>query len=175
MRLTGFISENNQEYLSTYCNSERRFYLLPKNHKKRVPWRPICSSVNLWTNISKPMFPKLKPTSGKQNFISEIKELRLIPEGAKLCTLCPFYTLMFEKNEGILATAEKLRNDPRKTHIVKFILDLLTLELHNMSFEFNGEHSPDWLDRHGPKIIQLILALTKVHTLALTLPSISLS
>ena len=42
--------------------------------------------------------------------------------------------------DGILAVAENLRSDPSKTPITKFILDLLTLVLHNMNFQFNGEH-----------------------------------
>ena len=43
-------------------------------------------------------------------------------------------------HEGILLVANKLRSDPTKTSITQFILDLLTLVLHNMNFEFNGEH-----------------------------------
>ena len=43
-------------------------------------------------------------------------------------------------HEGILAVAEQLRRGPTKNPIAKFILDLLTLVLHNMSFEVNGEH-----------------------------------
>ena len=43
-------------------------------------------------------------------------------------------------HERILAVAEKLRSYPGKTPIDKFILDLLKLVLHNMNFEFNGEH-----------------------------------
>ena len=36
--------------------------------------------------------------------------------------------------------ADKLRSDPNKAGIVQYILDLLKLVLHNMYFEFNGEH-----------------------------------
>ena len=39
-----------------------------------------------------------------------------------------------------MAVAEQLRKDPTKNPIAKFILDLLTLVLHNMNFEFHGEH-----------------------------------
>ena len=42
--------------------------------------------------------------------------------------------------EEKLSVAEKLRSHPSKTHFTKFILDLLTLILHNINFEFNEEH-----------------------------------
>ena len=76
-----------------------------------------------------------------QDFILKIKQLGSIPEGALLCTLAvsSLYTNI-HKHEGILAVAEQLRRDPTKNPIAKFILDLLTLVLHNMNFEFNGEH-----------------------------------
>ena len=76
-----------------------------------------------------------------QDFILKIKSLGNIPEGALLCTLdvSSLYTNI-PNHEGILAVAEHLRKDPTKNPIAKFILDLLTLVLHNMNFEFNGEH-----------------------------------
>ena len=40
----------------------------------------------------------------------------------------------------ILAVANKLRSDPTRAPITSFLLDLLTLVLYNMNFEFNGEH-----------------------------------
>ena len=42
--------------------------------------------------------------------------------------------------EGLVAVADKLRSDPKKAGIAQYILDLLKLVLHNMYFEFNGEH-----------------------------------
>ena len=76
-----------------------------------------------------------------QYFITKLKSLGKIPEGAILCTLdvSSLYTNI-PNQEGILAVAEKLRGDPSKTPIAKCILDLLKLVLHNMNFEFNGEH-----------------------------------
>ena len=76
-----------------------------------------------------------------QAFITKLKSLGKVPDGAILCTLdvSSLYTNI-PNHEGILAVAEKLRSDPSKTPIAKFILDLLTLVLHNMNFEFNGEH-----------------------------------
>ena len=124
--------------------------MLPKIHKKGVPGRPICSSINHPTSrISKLVdehikecVPKTKSyIRDKQDFILKIKQLGSIPEGALLCTLdvSSLYTNI-PNHEGILAVAEQLRRDPTKNPIAKFILDLLTLVLHNMNFEFNGEH-----------------------------------
>ena len=76
-----------------------------------------------------------------QDFISRIKQLGPTHEGAILCTLdvSSLYT-NFPHRERILAMAENFRSDPSKTPIGKFILDLLSLVLHNMNFDFNGEH-----------------------------------
>ena len=54
MRSLNLITEKNFEYLNIKNPTEARFYLLPKIHKKDVPGRPICSSINHPTsNISK--------------------------------------------------------------------------------------------------------------------------
>ena len=53
--------------------------------------------------------------------------------------MSPLYTNI-PNNEGILAVAEKLRSDPSKTPIASFLLDLLKLVLHSMSFTFNRDH-----------------------------------
>ena len=76
-----------------------------------------------------------------QDFILKTKALGRIPEGALLCTLgvSSLYTNI-PNQEGILAVAEKVRQDPTKSPISKIILDLLKLDFHNMNFEFNGEH-----------------------------------
>ena len=76
-----------------------------------------------------------------QDFISKIKELGPIPEGAILCILdaSSLYTNI-PNHEGILAVAERLRSDSGKTLIAKFILDLLTVVIHNMNFEFYSEN-----------------------------------
>ena len=139
----GLISDKNLEHLT-------KFYMLPKIHKKNVPGRPICSSVNHPTSrISKFVDEHIKQyvpqtkshIRDTQDFIKKLRNLGQIPEGAILCTLdvSSLYTNI-PKHEGILAVANKLRNDPTKTPITQFILDLLTLVLHNTNFEFNGEH-----------------------------------
>ena len=46
MRHKGLITEKNFEHLNPDNCTEARFYMLPKIHKKGVPDRPICSSVN---------------------------------------------------------------------------------------------------------------------------------
>ena len=54
MRSLNLITEKNFEYLNIKNPTEERFYLLPKIHKKNIPGRPICSSINHPTsNISK--------------------------------------------------------------------------------------------------------------------------
>ena len=150
MKEKGLISDKNFEHLNPVNCTEARFYMLPKIHKKGVPGRPICSSVNHPTSrISKLVDEHIKDYVPKtksyirdtQDFIKKIKELGPIPEGAILCTLdvLSLYTNI-PNNEGILAVAEKLRNDPTKTPIANFILDLLKLVLHSMNFTFNVDH-----------------------------------
>ena len=146
----GLISEKNLEHLTPKSCTEAKFYMLPKIHKKNVPGRPICSSVNHPTSrISKFVDEHIKQyvphtkshIRDTQDFIKKLRNLGQIPEGAILCTLdvSSLYTNI-PNHEGILAVANKLRSDPTKTPITQFILDLLTLVLHNMNFEFNGEH-----------------------------------
>ena len=150
MKQKGLISEKNFDHLNPADCTEARFYMLPKIHKKGVPGRPICSSVNHPTSrISKLVDEHIKKyvpqtksyIRDTQDFIKKIKDLGPIPEGAILCTLdvSSLYTNI-PNNEGILAVAEKLRNDPMKTPIASFILDLLKLVLYSMSFTFNGDH-----------------------------------
>ena len=150
MRHKGLITEKNFEHLNPDNCTEARFYMLPKIHKKGVPGRPICSSVNHPTSrISKLVDEHIKEyvphtksyIRDTQDFIKKIKSLGSIPEGAILCTLdvSSLYTNI-PNNEGILAVAAKLRQDPSKGPIANFILDLLKLVLHSMNFTFNGDH-----------------------------------
>ena len=150
MRQKGLISERNFDHLAPVDYTEARFYMLPKIHKKGVPGRPICTSVNHQTSrISKLVDEHIKEYVPKtksyirdtQDFIKNIKSLGPIPEGAILCTLdvSSLYTNI-PNNEGILAVAAKLRQDPTKGPITNFILDLLKLVLHSMNFTFNGDH-----------------------------------
>ena len=95
---------------------EARFYLLPKIHKKDIPGRPICSSINHPTsNISKFVDEHIKkyvPSTDSyvrdtQHFISRLKQIGQIPEGALLVTLdvSSLYTNI-PNHEGILAVAD---------------------------------------------------------------------
>ena len=116
--------------------------MLPKIHKKNVPGRLICSSVNHpRSRISKFVDEHIKQyvpqtkshIRDTQDFIKKIRSLGPIPEGAILCTLAvSSLNTNIPNQEGI--------SDPTKTPITQFILDLLTLVFHNMNFEFNGEH-----------------------------------
>ena len=45
-RSLNLITEKNIEYLNINKPKEATFYLLPTMHKKNIPGRPICSSIN---------------------------------------------------------------------------------------------------------------------------------
>ena len=96
MRQKGLISDKDFDHLAPVDCTEARFFMLPKIHKKGVPGRPICSSVNHPTSrISKLVDEHIKEYVPKtksyirdtQDFIKNIKSLGPIPEGAILCTL----------------------------------------------------------------------------------------
>ena len=123
----GLISDKNLEHLSRESCTEAKFYMLPKIHKKNVPGRPICSSVNHPTSrISKFVDEHIKQYEPQtkshirdtQDFIKKIRSLGQIPEGAILCTLdvSSLYTNI-PNHDRILAVANKLRSDPTKTPI----------------------------------------------------------
>ena len=75
-----------------------------------------------------------------QHFISRLKRLGQIPEGALLVTLdvSSLYTNI-PNHEGILAIAVHLRQDRTKDPISPYILQLLRLVLHSMNFTFNDQ------------------------------------
>ena len=150
MRSLNLITEKNFEYLNVKEPKEAKFYLLPKIHKKNIPGRPICSSINHPTsNISKfvdehikKYVPKTKSyVRDTQHLISRLKQLGTILEGALLVTLdvSSLYTNI-PNREGILAIADHLRADPEKQKIGPHLLKLLELVLHSMSFNFNNDH-----------------------------------
>ena len=100
MKTLNLIIEKNFDYLNIRNPTEAKFYLLPKIHKKNVPGRPICSSINHPTsNISKFVDEHIKKYVPKtnsyvrdtQHFISRLKQLGNIPEGALLVTLDVVY------------------------------------------------------------------------------------
>ena len=150
MKNLKLITEKNFEYFQIKNPKAGRFYLLPKIHKKQVPGRPICSSIGHPTcNISKFVDAHIKEYVPKtqsyvrdtQHFISRLKELGQIPEGALLVTLdvSSLYTNI-PNQEGILAVAAHLRKDRTKDPISPYILQLLRLVLHSMNFTFNDQH-----------------------------------
>ena len=153
MRSLDLITEKNFEYLNIKNPTEARFYLLPKMHKKDVPGRPICSSINHPTsNISKFVDEHIKHYLPKtnsyvrdtQHFISRLKLIGEVPENALLVThdVSSLYTNI-PYREGILVVAEHHRKDPEKLkigpHLLK-LLELMELVLHSMNFNFNGDH-----------------------------------
>ena len=150
MKNLKLITEKNFEYLQIKNPKAGRFYLLPKIHKKQVPGRPICSSIGHPTcNISKFVDAHIKEyvpqtqsyVRDTQHFISRLKQLGQIPEGALLVTLdvSSLYTNI-PNHEGILAVAAHLRQDRTKDPISPYVLQLLRLVLHSMNFTFNDQH-----------------------------------
>ena len=150
MKSLNLITEKNFDFLNIKNPKEARFYLLPKIHKKDVPGRPICSSIQHPTaHISKfvdehikKYVPKIRSyVRDTQHFISRLKQLGQIPNNALLVTLdvSSLYTNI-PNHEGLLAVAEHLRTDPDKQKIGPHLLKLLQLVLHSMSFSFNGDH-----------------------------------
>ena len=150
MRSLNLITEKNFEFLNLKNPKEARFYLLPKIHKKDIPGRPICSSINHPTsNISKFIDEHIKSYVPKtnsyvrdtQHFISRLKQLGKIPDNALLVTLdvSSLYTNI-PNHEGILAVADHIRRDPEKQKIGPHLLKLLELVLHSINFNFNGDH-----------------------------------
>ena len=150
MRSLNLITDKKFDYLNIKNPKEARFYLPPKIHKKGIPGRPIYSSIDHpASNISKfvdehikKYVPKTKSyVRDTQHFISRLKQLGKIPEGAQLVTLdlSSLYTNITNQ-EGLLAVADHLRGDPDKQKLGPHLLHLLKLVLHSMSFSFNGDH-----------------------------------
>ena len=110
MHNKGLISDKNLEHLTPGSCTEAKFYMLPKIHKKNVPGRPICSSVNHPTSrISKFVDEHIKQyvpqtkshIRDTQDFIKKLRNLGQIPEGAILCTLdvSSLYTISLTTRE----------------------------------------------------------------------------
>ena len=73
MRSLDLMSEKNFEYLNIKNPKEARFYLLPKVHKKDIPGRPICSSINQPTShISKVIDEHIKKYVPKTKIICQV-------------------------------------------------------------------------------------------------------
>ena len=96
MKSLNLITEKNFDFLNIKNPKEARFYLLPKIHKKDVPGRPICSSIqHPMAHISKFVDEHIKKYVPKtrsyvrdiQHFISRLKQLGQIPNNALLVTL----------------------------------------------------------------------------------------
>ena len=130
IKLKGLISEKNFAFLKPENCKHGQFYLLPKIHKKGIPGRPICSSVNHPTaNISKFVDEHIKQFVPKtkfyirdtQDFMRKITQLGPIPEGASLASLdvISLYTNI-QNHEGILEVADHKRKDSSKGPIATY-------------------------------------------------------
>ena len=143
------ITEKNFDFLNIREPQAGRLYLLPKIHKKPVPGKPIYSFIGHPTcNISKFVDAYIKdyePETASyvrdtQHFISRLRTIGTVPEGALLVTLDVSTLYMKIPNgEGILAVAAFLRRDRTKDPITPYLLRLLELVPHSMNFTFN-EH-----------------------------------
>ena len=148
--MKGSFQKKNFAFLNSKKRKHGQLYLLPKIHKKAIPGRSICISVNHPTaKISKFVDEHIKQYEpgtksyirDTQDFISKITSLGEIPDGATLANLdvTSLYTNILNQ-EGILAVTDHMRRDFAKGPIANYILDLLKLALHNMYFECNNEY-----------------------------------
>lgn len=154
----GFMTKKHFEYLKPNAKDhrERRFYLLPKIHKKKQKWpkenmpqgRPVVSDCNSETYRAAELLDNfLNPLSQKHNsyikdtndFLQKIRNIK-VPEGAHLITLdvCALYTNI-PHEKGIEAVKNILKKYPEVGRPDSYILELLKLQLEGNDFEFNGD------------------------------------
>lgn len=152
-----FIDMDQYTYLSPPVDPKpRRFYLLPKIHKKRENWtipdkmppgRPIISDCGsesypvseyidhflLPVSTSHPSYLKDTP-----HFLRTIAQYP-IPEDALLITIDvdALYTNI-NNEDGVRAVAENFKKNPDLSRPTKSILELLKLSLENNDFIFNN-------------------------------------
>jgi hypothetical protein len=149
MLTTHVINAKCHEYLSPTTTRPGRFYLLPKIHKKGVPGRPICSSVNHPTerisqfvdaHIRRFMMQSKSYIRDTQDFISKIVNGKPRAKGTILVTLdvTSLYTNI-PNEDGIAAIAKLLNESPDPDMPTPFLLKLLKLVLSKNYFIFNGE------------------------------------
>jgi hypothetical protein len=151
MLSTNVIDTKCHEYLSPTPTLTRpgRFYLLPKIHKKGVPGRPICSSVQHPTekisqfvdaHIRRFMLQSKSYIRDTQDFISKIVDGKPRKPGTLLVTLdvTSLYTNI-PNEDGIAAIAKLLNDSPDPDMPTPFLLKLLKLVLSKNYFIFNGE------------------------------------
>lgn len=154
----GFISDKQLQYLSGPTDPRpRRFYILPKIHKKPDTWtipnkmpqgRPIVSDINSESyRISEYVESFLQPLACKhasyiknsQDFIEKIKNYS-INKNTYLVTgdVTSLYTNM--KHNFTISSIEKVFNKyPDLNRPSNYIVELLKLILENNDFEFNDE------------------------------------
>ena len=148
MKTMNIIDNRCHKYLSPADSRPGRFYLLPKIHKKGVPGRPICSSVNHPTekisafvdeHIRKFMYGTKSYVRDTQDFITKIKNINKRPEGTLLVTLdvTSLYTNI-PNHDGVAAVAKKLLQSPDPDIPSHFLIKLLKLVLTKNYFIFNG-------------------------------------
>ncbi len=153
-----YIDDKQYDYLQPPSDPHyRKFYLLPKIHKKEANWtipgiqppgRPIISdcgteSCAIAEYIDHFLFPLsvthssyLKDTA---HFLDTLKQTQ-VPEGALLITLDVdgLYTNI-NNNDGIRAVQQAFTHHPDPSRPSEALLKLLKLSLENNDFAFNGQ------------------------------------
>ena len=144
------IDEKIHDYLTLSDPKPCRFYMLPKIHKKDMPGRPICSSINHPTNrisafIDEHIKGYVPQTSSyirdTQDFIQKVLKIPPLNPGDLIVTMdvVSLYTNI-PNHDACISVSKWLLNDPTKKDIARPLLHLLRQVLHNTNFVFNGEH-----------------------------------
>ncbi|XP_070573541.1 uncharacterized protein [Ptychodera flava] len=152
----GNINKQTRDFL--ICSDPRpgKFYMLPKIHKKGIPFRPIISTISHPTQgISEYIDYHLQPLAANlpsyvkdtTHFLQLLQNLEQIPPGSTMVT---FDVVSLYPNipieEGIAACQRALDQRENKTPPTSTIIRFLKLVLYNNNFVFNSQH---YLQIHG--------------------------
>ena len=144
---------------STLNPSSRYFYALPKIHKPRSKWdcgfpplRPICPDTGTETSLSAkyiaavltPLFKGLRTyVKNSEEVACKLSAFTNLPESAVF--LCADIEQLYPKipvGEALEAVTDFLElhtpDQPLPQRHLKFVVNLLRVELSNNAFEFNG-------------------------------------
>ena len=158
MKEEGYITKEQQLYLTVDSPRQRRFYLLPKIHKNRADWskpgeippgRPIVSDCDSETyRIAEYIEHHLNPISvlhpsyikDTYHFLEKIKNIR-IPQSAYLFTMDveSLYTNI-DTTLGLETVKNWFQKYPRPKRPDKYLLQLLEISLRRNDFEFDSNY-----------------------------------
>ncbi|XP_070532933.1 uncharacterized protein [Ptychodera flava] len=152
----GYTTKQTRDFL--ICSDPRpgKFYMLPKIHKKGIPFRLIISTINHPTQgISEYIDYHLQPLAANlpsyvkdtTHFLQLLQHLEQIPPGSTMVT---FDVVSLYPNipieEGFAACQRALDQRENKTPPTSTIIRFLKLVLYNNNFVFNSQH---YLQIHG--------------------------